>query len=308
MSDVTLTIRGGGRSRQADLNPDGAVIGRDPACDVVIASPEISRRHAKIFQTSSGQWTIKDLGSSNGTFVNGGRVESCPISPGDIIEIGPVHLSLGQEPERQTAAAPPSQLPKIIVEDFGTEVFYSRPRIEECTEQPCAERLKTVRQRLSELAGQDAIYREVCRVLAQDRTAAAAIFRVSTKDELTLEAPDVRAYHFGGASGQADANGNHSWYPSHHGFRVSHHLLEKVRAGGHPLMTKTIYSCDTEVTISLIDEHSPRALICVPLGTREDATDLLYVDVPMDDRGGPSPEEMFAFVQAVAQQIQEATA
>ena len=73
-------------------------------------------------------------------------------------------------------------------------------------------------------------------------------------------------------------------------------------------MTKTIYSCDTEVTISLIDEHSPRALICVPLGTREDTTDLLYVDAPMDDRSGPSPEEMFAFVQAVAQQIQEATA
>ena len=65
-------------------------------------------------------------------------------------------------------------------------------------------------------------------------------------------------------------------------------------------MTKSIYPCDTEVTVSLIDEQSPRALICAPLGSLEDAVDLLYVDIPIDERTAPGPEEMFAFVQAVA--------
>jgi len=65
-------------------------------------------------------------------------------------------------------------------------------------------------------------------------------------------------------------------------------------------MTKSIFSCDTRITLSLIDEHSPRALICVPLGATDQAIDLLYVDVPIDERSGPSAEETFAFVQAVA--------
>ena len=68
-------------------------------------------------------------------------------------------------------------------------------------------------------------------------------------------------------------------------------------------MTKSIYTCDTQVTVSLIDEQSPRALICAPLGSLADAVDLLYVDVPIDERTAPDAEEMFAFVQVVAQRV-----
>ena len=68
-------------------------------------------------------------------------------------------------------------------------------------------------------------------------------------------------------------------------------------------MSKSIFSCDAQVTISLIDEHSPRAIICVPFGATDQAVDLIYVDMPIKDRIPPQPEEMFAFVQAVAQQV-----
>ena len=68
-------------------------------------------------------------------------------------------------------------------------------------------------------------------------------------------------------------------------------------------MTKSIFSCDTQVTVSLIDEFSPRALMCVSLGAVGQSVDLLYVDVPIDERRKPSAEEKFAFVQAVARLI-----
>ena len=307
MQPTKLTIRRGNQNWQVNLDPEGAIIGRRSTCDVVIDSPDVSRRHAKVFCESSDRWMIEDLGSSNGTFVNGRRAASCPISPGDIIEIGPVRLSLGQAPEHWTTIPSQPELPNIIVEDFGTEVFYSRPRIEECTRQPCAERLKNIRQRLSELPGQDAVYSEICRALTQSPKTAAAIFRLPAKAKPMPSAPDVLAYHFGSSPGETHVGSIYNWHPSHHGFRVSHRLLEAVRTDEHPLMTKSIFSCDDEITISLIDEHCPRALICTPLGSVAQAVDLLYVDVPIDERTPPGPEEMFAFVQAVARQVQAAT-
>jgi pSer/pThr/pTyr-binding forkhead associated (FHA) protein len=50
---------------------------------------EISRRHARISRTSSGQYVIEDLGSTNGTLVNGRRISAPePLAVGDTIEVG----------------------------------------------------------------------------------------------------------------------------------------------------------------------------------------------------------------------------
>ncbi len=63
-------------------------IGRSPSNDVVINDPEISRRHAQIVQEGS-QFTVEDLGSTNGTFVNGQRCAGAtPLQHGDTIELG----------------------------------------------------------------------------------------------------------------------------------------------------------------------------------------------------------------------------
>ena len=54
---------------------------------VVISSRSASRRHAEVRRDASG-YLLQDLGSSNGTLVNGKRVTSCPLQPGDLITIG----------------------------------------------------------------------------------------------------------------------------------------------------------------------------------------------------------------------------
>jgi len=64
------------------------VIGRHSSCDFSIRSDEISRRHAEV-SFEDGQFVVRDLGSTNGTFVNGARAEGkSPLSPGDRIELG----------------------------------------------------------------------------------------------------------------------------------------------------------------------------------------------------------------------------
>jgi len=299
MRQATIRVCQDNHSWQVELIPAGTIIGRSNKCNIVIDSKHVSRQHARIFSTSDGEWFVEDLGSSNGTFVNGERVKSCPISRSDVIEIGRASLSFSPLVEQATIHS--AQAPNIIIEDFGTEVFYDKPRLEDCKQHPCPERLKQLSQCLSEPAKAETLYSELCRLLAQESRTAAAVFRMPQAALPAPVAPAVEACHFGSTPEEAIAERGSGRSPSHLAFRVSHRLLEAVRKDGHPLMTKSIFSCDPSITVSLIDEHSPRALICASLGIAGQTVDLLYVDVPIDEHCQPGAEEMFAFVQAVAQ-------
>ncbi len=63
-------------------------IGREPGNDIFVNEPEVSRRHARL-TLQSGNFILEDLGSTNGTFVNGQRVAGLRIlHPGDTITLG----------------------------------------------------------------------------------------------------------------------------------------------------------------------------------------------------------------------------
>ncbi len=67
---------------------EGVVIGRGTACDLALASPAASRRHAEVLPRE-GDWYVRDLGSTNGTFLNGERLGAeRELRPGDAIQIG----------------------------------------------------------------------------------------------------------------------------------------------------------------------------------------------------------------------------
>lgn len=72
------------------------VIGRNPNCDFVITSSSVSRSHAMIEKISESHFLIKDLGSLNGTYVNGSKISSSGVKVGtnDIIIIGRFKISL----------------------------------------------------------------------------------------------------------------------------------------------------------------------------------------------------------------------
>ena len=63
-------------------------IGRSPENDVIVSDLAVTRRHAELRKSASGRYQIIDLGSHNGTYVNGLRVEQAELSESDIIGIG----------------------------------------------------------------------------------------------------------------------------------------------------------------------------------------------------------------------------
>jgi len=73
-----------------ELRTNRVVVGRAAAADVILPEPEVSRTHAVVFRRSGTVW-VDDLGSANGTRVNGRRVDGEPVAihPGDQIEFGP---------------------------------------------------------------------------------------------------------------------------------------------------------------------------------------------------------------------------
>jgi len=73
-------------------------IGRERGCDVEVPHSQVSRRHAQI-SLVNGEWTVRDLQSSNGLFVDGRRVESAPIGNGVDIRLGADGPTVRVEPE-----------------------------------------------------------------------------------------------------------------------------------------------------------------------------------------------------------------
>jgi hypothetical protein len=66
---------------------DELVIGRDSDCDVALSDDSVSRRHARLV-SRDGAWIIQDLGSTNGTLLNGEPVGRCELRPGDRLQLG----------------------------------------------------------------------------------------------------------------------------------------------------------------------------------------------------------------------------
>jgi hypothetical protein len=74
--------------RRYVLDGPRATIGRSRDADCVLGDPNVSRHHAELRRAPSGDWTIADLGSTNGVKVNGRRVSSARLSPGDQVTLG----------------------------------------------------------------------------------------------------------------------------------------------------------------------------------------------------------------------------
>lgn len=98
-----LVRRGGdGETLGAFVVKARSVIGRHPQSDLVVAAQSVSRRHAQIEQ-SGGAVVLTDLGSSNGTFVNGERVQRRTLRNGDRVSFGEEDFVFQEDPRRDAA-------------------------------------------------------------------------------------------------------------------------------------------------------------------------------------------------------------
>lgn len=86
-----IVAREGSVRREVPLTADPITVGRDPKNDIVLDDRRVSRRHAEI-RLRLGRYTLYDLQSTNGTFVNGRRIAEMVLSDDDRITIGGAEL------------------------------------------------------------------------------------------------------------------------------------------------------------------------------------------------------------------------
>lgn len=119
-SNYQLVMRKGANPGQTfPIDLTEMYIGRDLACEIVIQDTEVSRRHAKIYISGPG-FVIEDLGSTNGTFINGQRISSPhALIPGEEIALGDTTTLVFEvsemDPDATRVAMPPAQAEHTFV-------------------------------------------------------------------------------------------------------------------------------------------------------------------------------------------------
>ncbi len=125
-----------GSQKNFSLPSSVTVIGRRHDCDLCIPLMSVSRRHCQL-NHNKGILKIRDLGSRNGTYLNGNRINEAVIQAGDSIEVGPVTFVIqidGQpedvaQPDRAVRSLPQPDMP--TTEDTADEQFDSFPELDE---------------------------------------------------------------------------------------------------------------------------------------------------------------------------------
>jgi pSer/pThr/pTyr-binding forkhead associated (FHA) protein len=108
MSYILQVVRGRSETNTLKLMDGVNSIGRHDDCLIRIRSSQVSRRHCEL-HLDMGKLIVRDLGSSNGTFVNGKRVlGQQALKPGDVLTVGGVTLKIDRAQEAAGAQAAPA--------------------------------------------------------------------------------------------------------------------------------------------------------------------------------------------------------
>jgi EmrB/QacA subfamily drug resistance transporter len=134
--DQLHTVSGPGAGTVVGLIDGTAVIGREPECDRQIADGEVSRRHARV-RVSGGSATLEDLGSANGTYLDGERLLAPrPLRAGNQIQIGAATIEftspmfdktvVRRQPVQLTAARDiVAQAPRLLTADPSSRKWWT---------------------------------------------------------------------------------------------------------------------------------------------------------------------------------------
>jgi pSer/pThr/pTyr-binding forkhead associated (FHA) protein len=94
------TVNDAEREKTFRILPGGVrTLGRATGADFSVDGALVSRVHCRLIATAGGGLEVRDLDSTNGTFVNGKRVQTAQLEPGDRLQIGRVELIALRDPD-----------------------------------------------------------------------------------------------------------------------------------------------------------------------------------------------------------------
>ncbi len=147
---------GSGKVNELKTEKREITVGRDPSCDLVLDEQTISRKHASI-ALEGESIIVRDLGSRNGTFVGGRRVDVSKIEPGQDIRIGTYRITVYRKepPQSEVAAGDETSRTCVITSINASEVSVGAD-IEEgvVSQKALSQRLKAISDLGRRLCGQ----------------------------------------------------------------------------------------------------------------------------------------------------------
>jgi len=110
---VLIGMSGLMKGKRFDIEKDEVVAGRGSSCDIRLDDTSVSSRHCAV-RRDGNKYTLADLGSTNGTRINGVTVQQTRLKPKDIIQAGSVELMF-DGPDVDVEAAEPETTPTVEV-------------------------------------------------------------------------------------------------------------------------------------------------------------------------------------------------
>jgi phosphoserine phosphatase RsbU/P len=102
---ATLVLLQDGQAVPCPLTVEETVLGRHPECQIQLNSNMVSRKHARVIRQGDS-YVLEDLGSGNGTFINGRKIDGpTELVHDDRIKLGPILLRFEATPAARAAAA-----------------------------------------------------------------------------------------------------------------------------------------------------------------------------------------------------------
>ena len=271
-------LAGVGNDGKIEIEPGTPVIvGRDADCGAVIPDVTVSRRHAEVRATESGV-AVRDLGSSNGTAINGARVSVGDLIPGDTVVFGKVTFRLlprDQEPASTDTAPEGIRIHPVVLAADSDPTLESR-------------QLARILDLARRLSGE----------FEPDKLIAAVVdltFDLLPVDRVSLMLMDD-------ASGELVAARSKSRLDEHAGLRVPRTIARRAVADRMPILTEDAL-CDARFASGSVQLQSVRAAICSPLMASKDRVlGVLYVDTLTARRsfGEDEARMLFAFAGLAA--------
>ncbi|MCC6578850.1 MAG: SpoIIE family protein phosphatase [Phycisphaeraceae bacterium] len=286
---VPLTTGSGGRM----------ILGRSPDVQVPLPSQTVSRQHAELFTDPFGRWWIKDLGSRNGTLVNGRKVEEHLLNPNDSIAIEQfvvVYRVTGQQAVRSRSGvglrSGGSGATILSVSDAPMGKVTRLDQLE--SPKIDAIHLKQLTQLSSQLLAtepDDDRLNLLCGLMV-DKTfhgTSAMAFRLDKR--LAEPQPEMLCAPHSGTN----------WRKGEEPY-ISRTLLRGVRQNEAPVVASNVASGGQVMALSLAGNVREMAAVACPIGNTPEVLDVLYVTFPAEYGTG----EWLALAALAAEQYQQA--
>ena len=241
-----------GDTKAVTIDQKEVTVGRSSAAEIPVRDIRVSRKHA-VFTTGGGQTTIRDLGSQNGTFVNGALVEAKRLAPGDMIDIGSVRIYFEQKPREEK-------------EGDSTWAGVDPDRLYQAPLPSEADRL----ERLQRIAGALNSEMDLDRILNIIMDHVVEMVQAERGFLVLLEDGDMEV---------AVARNFQKEDVMNPEVGFSRSIAEQVAKGGEPILTVDATSDGRFQQFASIHEIAPRSVMCLPFKEKTGVTvGVVYID------------------------------